>query len=231
MKPIAIFYHCLFALDTPGNLLPSAFQIVDDQMRSLMATGLLDAASHMEAGINGGAESAESADLVLPEKARRVYHGLASHAENPTLVLLEQWLPGHAGWYVLYFHAKGCTHPPGDPMRSQWRGCMMRNLVANWRQCVHDLDAGFESVGCHWMTGAATPPGQSIWGGNFWWAKSDFLLTLPSIMKRARIIQSGIGAMESRYESEVWIGNGPRLPRIKDYHPGWDPGKIATCIP
>lgn len=71
------------------------------------------------------------------------------------------------------------------------------------------------------MTGTDTPPGQSIWAGNFWWAKSDFLRTLPSIMNRERIKISGLGAAESRFESEVWIGNGPRLPRVRDYHPRW----------
>jgi hypothetical protein len=107
---------------------------------------------------------------------------------------------------------------------------MMKNAVQNWRTCVQDLDSGLESVGSHWMTGDQTPPGQSIWAGNFGWAKSAFLATLPSIMERDRIKLSGIDSIESRYESEVWIGNGPRLPKVKDYHgPNWNPSKMATC--
>lgn len=231
MKPIAIFYHCLFYRAGSPDPLPAAFEIVNQQMWALQRSGLLAEASHFQVGINGGEESHEYADLLLPHQARRVYHGLNSCCENPSIRMLEEWLPAHPGWHVFYFHAKGSTHKDHDPMRTRWRGCMMRHCVANWHRCVADLEAGYESVGCHWMTGKATPPGQSIWAGTFFWAQSDFLRTLPSILLRERIKQSGLGAYESRYEAEVWIGNGPRLPRVKDYHPHWDPGKIATCQP
>lgn len=183
-------------------------------------------------GINGSSESEPIARLLIPHRAQLVFHGLTSRNENPTIRELEKWLPGHEGWYVLYFHAKGTiTQSGGAENAVKWRGCMMRNLVSNWRQCVADLEAGFDSVGCHWMTYPATPKGQSIWAGTFFWAKADFLLTLPSILQRDRIKQSGLGNYESRYEAEVWIGNGPRLPRVKDYHPGWNPSKMSTCVP
>jgi hypothetical protein len=232
MKNIAIFYHCLFVLGAPPQPLVTAPSIIAAQMALLSTSGLLDAASEMHVGVNGGAESEQQVSAQIPAKAQVVYHGLQSRCENLTLVMLEKWLPIHDDWYVLYFHSKGATHPPGHDMSTRWRDCMMRNAVANWRTCVADLDAGYEAVGSHWMTGAQTPPGQSIFAGNFWWSKSSFLKTLPSIYERDRIKVSGISALESRYESEVWIGNGPRLPKIKDYHgPGWNPGQIGTCIP
>lgn len=232
MKPIAIFFHCLFMRGTPPALTPSAVEIIGEQMQNIAQTGLLGAASHFAVGVNGGDESRVLASMLIPAKAKVVFHGLDSHNENSTLRMLEQWLPGHPGWNVLYFHSKGATWPYNDYMRSRWRGCMMRNTVSNWRQCVQDLDAGYEAVGCHWMTPPATPPGQHIFAGTFFWSKSDFLLTLPSIMKRDRIKVSGLKHADSRYESEVWIGNGPRPPRVRDYHgPGWNPSKVATCIP
>lgn len=231
MKPIAIFYHCLFFRGWPPELAPSASQIIFEQMKELRDSGLEQAAAEIHCGINGSEESAPMADLLLPAKSARYFHGLRSCSENLTLDVLERWLPSHSGWHVLYFHAKGCTHSPGPvlDMRHRWRNCMMRHTVREWRQAVADMDAGFESVGCHWMTPPKTPAGQFIWAGNFWWAKSDFLSTLPSIWKRARIIESGIDAAESRYEAEVWIGNGPRPPTVKDYHPDWDPSKVHTC--
>jgi hypothetical protein len=49
-------------------------------------------------------------------------------------------------------------------------------------------------------------------------------------MERDRIKVSGLKHPDSKYEAEVWLGNGPRVPKIKDYHgPGWTPGKIDTC--
>lgn len=187
----------------------------------------MDAASAIIVGVNGGEESKAFAQELFPSRAIVHYNGLDCRTENMTIRHIEEWLPGNLNWNVLYFHSKGATHPVADPLRSNWSACMMRNLVKNWRTCVADLDAGHDAVGCHWMTGDKTPPGQSIFAGNFWWARSDYLQTIPSIMLRDRIKTSGIGNVESRYESEVWIGNGIRFPKVYDYHPQW----IDQCKP
>jgi hypothetical protein len=227
---IAIFYHCLFLNGEPPKVLPAALSIIPEQMALLKTIGLLDAASDMIVGVNGSEESRVFVDSFLPAKARVVFHGLQCKNECRTLLELEKWLTGHEDWYVLYFHAKGSTHPLGDSFSATWRNCMTRHVIQNWKQCVADLDAGFEAVGCHWMVPPATPIGQHIFAGTFWFAKSSYLLTLPSIMLRDRIKVSGIDSAESRYEAEVWIGNGPRLPKVRDYHgPNWDPSKIGSC--
>lgn len=219
MNPkIAVFYHGLFFIET--RLLHSACVVITAQMNALRDSGLADRADLFLVGINGGSESLPLVKQCVPDKAQVVYHGLQSRAENLTLVEIEKWLPGHEDWYVLYFHAKGATHDTESDygkFSARWRNCMMKHLVQNWRTCVADMDSGIESVGCHWMTGLADGT-QNIWAGNFWWAKASFLATLPSIFERDRIKTSGIAALESRYESEVWIGNGKRLPTVKDYH-------------
>lgn len=230
MKKISIFFHCLFYLGEPPEMLLNACQIIRGQMDAMRGTGLLDAASELIVGINGGKESDEIANLILPAKAQRVLHGMQCRNECRTLVALEKWLPGHEDWYVLYLHAKGSTHPADHQFSRVWRNCMMNGVVTNWRTCVADLDAGNDAVGSHWMIPPATPPGQHIFAGNFWWARAAFLLTLPSILKRDRIKVSGLDSIESRYEAEVWLGNGPRVLRVKDYHgPGWNPSKMQTC--
>lgn len=229
---LAVFYHGLFAVETPDNILPYTCEVIKGQMDTATKSGLIEAAQYFCVGINGGDESVPISRIIIPTKADLIFHGLDSRNENATIVALERWLPGHEGWYVFYFHAKGTITKSGGPENSvKWRGCMMRNLVSNWGQCVSDLNQGYESVGCHWMTYPQTPKGQSIWAGTFFWAKADFLLTLPSIMLRDRIKQSGLKHRDSRYEAEVWIGNGPRLPKVKDYHPGWNPSLMHTCIP
>ncbi len=127
--------------------------------------------------------------------------------------------------YFLYVHQKGASRERQTEHITNWRKCMTKHLVTNWWKCVSDLDSGYESVGCHWLTNQADGT-QSIWAGNFWWAKASFLRTLPSVMVRSRIKMSGVDSHESRYEAEVHIGNGPRLPRIKDYHHGWKPTEV-----
>jgi hypothetical protein len=231
MKPIAIFWHGLFFLDSPENLLENALAIIISQMWQLRDSGLLGAAAEFHVGLNGGEETLQVARLILPAKAQITLHGLTCHTENRTILMLEKWLPGHQDWLVCYHHAKGATHPPGHSLSERWRACMAKHVIKNWRQCVAALDQGFNVAGVHYMEPPATPPGQHIMAGNWWWARASYLLSLPSIMERERIKTSGLDSPESRYEAEVWLGNGPRLPKVMDYHPGWNPSKIATCTP
>ena len=219
MKPIAVFYHCLFYLGEPRRELPYAYPIITEQMRDVVASGLIHSVSHFLVGINGNCESMFAAHAVIPKKAKLVLHGLKSRAENLTIIEIEKFVKTHPGWNVLYFHSKGVTHTDETYLKrtADWRHCMMRHCVANWRQCVADLET-HDSVGCHWMAGVGPDNSQNIWAGNFWWATSDFLATLPSMFERDRIKESGIANVESRYESEVWIGNGKVLPKVKDYH-------------
>lgn len=221
MIPIVLFHHSLFFLGTPPELRPAAFAIVREQMMQFQQSGLWTAASQIICGINGGEESEDYAALLIPPKARIVYHGLDSRAENLTIVEIEKWLkanPGEA--FICYTHCKGATHDPNAgyaDLANRWRRCGMRYCVENWQVCVSDLNSGYEAVGPHWMAKIGPDNSQSIFAGNFWWARASFLRTLPSIYERERIKVSGIANVESRYEAEVWIGNGPRLPNAKDY--------------
>lgn len=218
MKPIAIFYHCLFEID--GEILPSAIEIVDEQMKALEKSGLLNVATEMYVGVNGGDESRVFVENLIPPKAKVVFHGLQSRAENLTIVEIEKWVKGHPDWHILYFHSKGATHPPGssygDGVSKPWREGMMQDLVVNWRQCVSDLES-HDIVCSHWMWNLADGT-QHIPAGDFLWLTSNFSAKLPSIYLRDRIKVSGIAALDSRYEAEVYWGNGPR-PNVKSYRP------------
>lgn len=223
MRPIAIFYHCLFYLDRADNLLPNALAVVAEHVNQFRQSGLSEAAAQFHVGVNGGQESEAIARALFPKTASITFHGLGCHTENRTILELEQWLGRHSDWYVLYAHAKGATHEPGHALSTGWRRCMSKHAILNWRRCVLDLDAGYEAVGSHWLVPPLTPIGQYIFAGNFWWAKAAFLATIPSILGRERIKISGLDALESRYEAEVKIGNGPRRPIIRDYHPNCHP--------
>jgi hypothetical protein len=217
--PIAIFYHCLFLLGTPPAMLPNAISVVNEQMEQLEASGLLEAATELHIGVNGGQESELFGHYVFPKKANVIYHGLQCRTELRTLMHLQKIMAGHKGWKVLYFHSKGATRSASDDMTTRWRNCMMRHLVENWRICVATLGPRIDSVGCHWKDGQVDGT-QNIWGGNFWWATSDFINTKPLIESHPRIpIMGGIDAVEARYEAEVWLGAGPRRPRVRDFHP------------
>lgn len=218
---IAIFYHCLFFIGDPPDVCEKALHVVEEQMAQLKTSGLEDAAEEIHIGVNGGEES-EFFRGMLPAKAQVMYHGLQSKSENLTCVLMENWVKMHPGWLVFYFHAKSSTHALGSAyggFADNWRRRMMHHCVTNWRQCVDDLER-YEACGCHWLTGQGHDHSQHYFAGTFFWVRSDFWATIPSIFTRQRIKDSGIASLESRYEAEVIIGNGPRLPRVQNYYAG-----------
>lgn len=217
---ILICYHCSFFKDatTPWAM---ALPIIQEQWELLRSSGLVDAAAEIIIGINGGKESESVAKACFPGKAKLVFHGVESKAENLTLVELEKWSKTHPGWAILYLHSKGISYPVGshyaDLIATPWRRAMMTYLVGNWWQCVKDLDGGYDIACCQWLWGCLDGT-QHIPAGNFLWVRSNFVVRLPSIYQRARIKLSGIAALESRHEAEVYWGNGPK-PSVKQYLP------------
>ncbi len=193
-----------------------------EQMEMMQDCGLTDTADEIRVGINGGEQDLIYAQSVLPAKAKTVFHGAQCKNECRTILMVEEFVKTHPNWVVLYFHAKGATHPPTDTNSHAWRYCMMYHLITQWARCVTDLENDFESVGCHWLPKIL--PGQNIWGGNFWWATANYLRTVPSIMNCPRIKtgQSKLDDLDTRYEAEVWMGNRRKLPIVRDYHRDWD---------
>jgi hypothetical protein len=219
MKSIAIFYHILTHMGTPPELLPNAVNIIREQMDQMRSSGLLAAAQHFVVGLNGGVESLEITNLIIPSKAIIVTHGLQSRAENLTIIEVEKFVKTHPDWNVLYFHCKGASHDPKSDygkFSAGWRIGMMQDLVVNWRQCVADLET-HDIVCSHWMWNLADGT-QHIPAGNFLWITSNFATKLPTMYLRDRIKQDGISALSSRYEAEVAWGNGPK-PVVKSYRP------------
>lgn len=221
MKPIAIFYHCRMSGGDPVIHAPHATGIMLEQMDALVDYGLFNAAQEMIVGVCGGDADYQIARTLVPQKST-LSPSVIKHADSnesqgevPTLRVMMEWIKSHPDWYVFYHHIKGATHPEGGHY-VHWRHRMCHHLVKEWSKCVADLDASCDAVGCHWMTPEQFPGavGTPIFGGNFWWAKSDFLATLPDIKTEGQL-RGGF------YEAEAWIGRGPRRPVVKDYHPGW----------
>lgn len=210
--------------------LPAAPEIIAEQMAALKTSGLEDAATEIHIGVNGTkTESEPFSGLLFPAKAKVTYHGLQCRNELRTIMILEEWVKTHPNWNVLYFHSKGATHAPGSHyghnVSCPWRVGMMQDLVENWKGCVYDLEKGYDSdlgkgydiVCSHWMWNMADGT-QHIPAGNFLWITSDFAAKLPSFLIRDRLRVSGLDSVESRFEAEVYWGNGPR-PNVKSYRP------------
>lgn len=215
MKPLAVFYHCRLSGGDPHIDFDHAFGIMTEQMAALKKSGLEAQASHIMVGVNGGEFDTIAASTLAPSKAQLISWPEHFRGELPTLNHLQKWLPGHEDWYVLYHHCKGAIHK-GEVAYDIWRRRMQSATVDNWHQAVSDMDQGIESVGAHWLTPEQFPHlvSSPFWGGNFWWAKAKFLMTLPPMPETAN-------SRPEFYLAESWIGRGPRRPTVRDYYPGW----------
>ena len=203
---IAIFYHCVVG-GGPRDIDPDySLGVVYEQMLSMNSSGLLDAATEFHVGINGVERDSLPLKIVCGAKAKVTCHGSNSLTEIPTLELLYNWLPGHEDWHVFYHHSKGVSTPGSHA--ENWRRRMQGHLVTNWRKCIHELEHGKELCGCHWLY-----DGRWFFGGNFFWAKAEYLLRLPPLPPNT---------WENRYEGERWIGGGqPESIGVADFLPGW----------
>lgn len=211
MNPIAVFYHCLLSSKERHIDPDYALALIAAQMNALKQSGLADAASAIYVCVNGSESDATAVACLAPEKAVVIHHGADATTEIPTLNVLRDWLPQHPNWCVLYHHTKGVSTPN---QADGWRRRMENVCVWGWNECVRSLQQGYEACGCHWLTpekhvGAVTSP---FFGGTFWWATSNYLSTLPPLPEPI---------WANRYEAEVWIGRGPRRPRVRDFIPGW----------
>lgn len=207
---ICVWYHCLIS----GPRVPStehAVDVLSEQMIALQQSGLSAAAKELHISVNGGDADALMVAALVPGHSRMHINGAGAQSELATLQHLQRSLqPGQA---VFYHHMKGLQFPPDHAFHkvwTAWRRCMTHACVLRWRECMEYLDSGFQTIGAHWMdssTCGAIDNTQRYWGGNFWWATSDYLLTLPRVAP---------DTYENRYEAEVWIGKSRYKPRRLD---------------
>lgn len=210
---IAVWYHTILSGPRIHNE-PHALALTQNQMNALKLSGLLDAADEFFVGINGGDGDALLVSAMSPcPLVNLLVNGTEAASELATLNHLQKWLK--PGWSVFYHHIKGVQYP-GNPIWNRWRKCMENACVWGWRECHMLLESGrCDTCGAHWMTSAKypmLPKNHRYWGGNFWWATSDYLLTLPPVKP---------DSFEARYDAETWIGSGRKTPKVHDFSPHW----------
>lgn len=220
---VAVWYHGLFSHGTPRVLKPAAIAIIQQAMVCLRESGLDKEADEIWTCFNGAEEERDYAKMLVPAKANIVMHGPDSFAENLTICKLHDWAKSHPDYNILYFHSKGATHEPdssyAQTVAGPWREAMLVDMVLNWKQCLADLNMGADIVCSRWLWNMGSDRSQHIPAGNFLWTKASFVQTLPSMFLRDRIQKDGIAAASSRYEAEVFWGNGPRMPVVRMYRP------------
>lgn len=215
MKPVAVFYHTLFTGTTRPINAGFVMDLMAQQMNAMETCGLAEHAKEITIGVNGDESDAQIARMLAPSKAKVIAHGKGTGTEITTLNVIREWVKTHPDWYVLYWHSKGVSHPENP--NTIWRLNMEQHVIWNWRMCILDLDKGADACGCYWLTPEEHPTliqKYPFFGGTFFWAKSNYLATLPPLPPPEFVY---------RYDAESWIGSAPQRPRVKCYINGWPP--------
>ena len=165
-------------------------------------TGLLYALDSVRVGIVGSAVNrarvlALLEELVIPVTVVAVAD---EGWEQVTLKQLHKFAKQDDG-KIFYAHTKGAWS--SDRMANPWRVSMIHDTVTRWKECVRALDK-LDTAGPFWQD-SAMPEHEGhgrFFGGNFWWARSDYLARLPAIKN------------EHRFQAEGWVGLGSPSVRI-----------------
>lgn len=136
--------------------------------------------------------------IVVDPKITCIYAGHPDQYERPTLLHLRDMALNDtedvAYWYM---HTKGVRHwgLRGEENILDWISMMLYWNTTRWKKAVAMLENGYDTYGCNLR---AHP--HAHYSGNFWWAKSSHLKTLPST----------IGPI---YEDpEFWVLSSPAKP-------------------
>ena len=207
MNKIAIFYH-LYQTNNWEEL----FQ---EQMNSLIQSGLYDECEFIHVGINGTQELPVIFDKI------KVEYNQNKILEANTLQKLWEFSNSNPDYKVLYFHSKGVTYTHNEHYfitTTLWRKYLEYYVISNWKICIEDLEY-YDCVGAEWVNesklfdpdlGDYKFEINPHYSGNFWWANSSYIqkLDLDYIYNEEK--------GWTRWKSEFWIGT--KNPNFKSYH-------------
>jgi hypothetical protein len=109
--------------------------------------------------------------------------------ENPTINFIKNFSEKNANSYILYIHTTGVSYHPSNTKQNDWIDFMLYFLVEQSKICISILDNNYDTIGCNYSKDIdRTVDGwnrdnphryPSHYSGNFWWANSNYLRTLP----------------------------------------------------
>ena len=205
--PTYVYYH----IAQIGNWV----EVVYDQVKALQDSGLYGFADKLLFGTLG------DFPIDLPSKFENLFHHSDVRLyEFPILNALRE----HAlreDFNVLYMHTKGVAYlEKGNTKEivTYWRKYLEYFCIGKWKECLEALEE-FDASGCEFYGSTL----NAHFSGNFWWAKSSYLRTLPRVED---VVVHGEHAIHQRMKTEFWVGSNPEI-RVKElFHHGLD----AYCV-
>lgn len=118
--------------------------------------------------------------------------------EFPTLRMLHHFSKLYKDYFILYVHTKGVSKP-GNTNVDLWRKDMIHNSIYNWDKNIEALN-NYDTIGIRYRNKPSPH-----WSGNFWWARSDYIATLPDVEEAVQ------WRREIRFKAEAWVfSSNPR---------------------
>lgn len=178
MNPIQHYHHVYAG----GYWKPG----LEQHVKALKESGLLKEIDYIRIGLVGNPLARDSVKGFLQKEG--VPFSVIAEAdtgwEQVTLTQLHEDAKSLPSFRALYTHSKGSSS--SNNLTEPWREDMTLHNVENWREAVAYLDE-YDMSGIYWIYGL------EFYAGNFWWANSSYLATLP------------VPSTETRHEAESWI--------------------------
>jgi hypothetical protein len=162
-----------------------------EHFEELALSGLLDNLDNLFLGVVGTSENRAKVKRELPGV---VTVEADTGWEQVTLNKLHEFSQTDDG-AVLYAHTKGAWSR--DELARVWRVSMTHDVVTRWRECVYALEK-VQAAGPFWLRSDMPEHSEHrhFFGGNFWWARSNYVAALDPV------------GNNDRYQAEGWIGLG-----------------------
>lgn len=171
--------------------------VVERQLSKIKASGLYEQCDSISFGVLGNGDV--SSLISRYPKVKVLFQTIDKELyERPTLLNLHSQSRSDPTALVLYLHSKGVSRSYADANITDWSDYMEYFTIECWRDCVEELN-DYDVCGVNWRT---TP--LPHFSGNFWWARADYITSLPGHIGRGY------------YDPEMWIGL--RSPTVKCFH-------------
>ncbi len=207
--------------------------VVAAQITTLKESGLLDATKklYLSCVTNNEASIEHLKDMIGSDKVEIIaQHQDPTCYEYPALEFIKQ-LSEKENALVYYFHTKGITYQSLTSKDKRflafkrkieaWRELLEYFIFTKWKVAVNTLSNGYDTYGCYrWP-----PKNYKMYSGSFWWARTDFVRTLPNF--DPNIISN------DRFYSETWLFQKPNrqfsaFDSIVDFYFVYVPHSIYT---
>lgn len=183
-------------------------EIYEQQVQRITSSSLYNLSNFEIQVITIGKEA-----LVVPDKFRVVHQSdnLLEY-EYPALKVLHEYATNNPLSNIIYIHTKGATS----------QSLYNKDAIVSWRKFLeyYTLDRWEENQlllsSCDALGPMlSTEDGVSYFGGNFWWACSEYISKLPDPML--------MYSEKDRFSAERWIGLSKGLFLNLKTYPGFDP--------